>query len=154
MLTRIATFCFLTRDAAIQFRGAFMVDLPAPPRHVSIESLKRLMSLSVDRPARHALIHEHFHVRIGNSRPTVDRDDGLDQIDRLLGQIDGFDAEFCEAWVRGGSVVVETEIRFHDAAGYPQVIPCMIVARTLGGLVADLRIYLDPTPLFRPIRIF
>ncbi len=120
---------------------------------ISVGRIKRLLQPPFSRKGWQAAIHPHFHVRIGNITTFTEQDSGLDQIERLLDRIDGFDSHFCDIWMKPDGMIAETEIRFRDASGEAQTIPCVIIVRRLGGKLADLRIILDPSPLFRAIRI-
>ena len=86
-----------------------------------------------------------LHLRIGNLPPALGRQAALLQLGRLFDRIEGFGG-FCEAWQRNEAVFVETEVLARGAQRRLR-LPCVIVARARAGLIADLRFYLDPSPL-------
>lgn len=126
---------------------------PLPEKATSLGALCRLLRPPFRRSDWQAASHPRFDVRIGSITTFTEQGSGLDPIERLLARIDGFDSHFREVLTGCGALVAETQIRFRDATGELEAIPCVAIARRVGGKLADLRILLDPAHPFRLVRI-
>lgn len=94
-----------------------------------------------------AILAEEAHLRVGNRPPAVGKVKALFELAALLGRVESVGDGFCEAWAAGEAIVVETTVRFAAAHGRgARTVPCAVVARAVGGLLHDVRFYLDPAP--------
>ena len=88
-----------------------------------------------------------FCVRIGNGPVHSGQAASLEALHEFLRCTEAFACGFCEMWIVKEAIYVETELEFRAAPGASQRIPCSVIARTTHGLLHDLRIHLDPSPL-------
>jgi len=102
----------------------------------------------LDLRAWSAILAEEAHLRVGNRPPAVGKIKALVELAALLAQVESIGDEFCEVWATGEAIVVEANLRAVAAAGQEaNNVPCAVVARAVGGLLRDVRFYLDPAPL-------
>lgn len=88
-----------------------------------------------------------LYVRIGNEPVLSGQTPSLDALRDFLQCTDTFACGFCEVWAFNEAIYVETELEYREPGGVLRQIPCSVIARTTHGLVHDLRIYLDPSPI-------
>jgi hypothetical protein len=98
-------------------------------------------------PLWEAATSPSFQVRIANDPARYGKVDALAALSGFLQRADGFGGGFCEVWAIKETIYIETELDCQGAHGSPLHIPCSVVARTMYGLLYDLRLYLDPSPL-------
>lgn len=90
-----------------------------------------------------------FCVRIANDPARSGQLEGLDSLRDFLETTEAFACGFCEMWAVKEAIFIETELECREPEGALRRIPCAVIARTTHGLLHDLRIYLDPSPLPR-----
>lgn len=109
--------------------------------------LKQLLVEPFDALAWQLACSPDIHLRIANGPIRTRIDTALADLGALLGRIDGFGCDYCEAWHRGDTIYAETDVRFRSTESVLCIIPCVIVARTTHGVIRDLRFHLDPSPI-------
>lgn len=118
-----------------------------PPNALRVQDFKRLLQNPFDRCEWERCSSTHLCVRIGNRNATRSKQDALDQLATFFSRLIGFAGPYCEVWTRRRDIFIETHVHFLTGRGQPSELPCMIVARIRGGLLMDLRFYLDPCPI-------
>ncbi len=124
-----------------------MIKRDASADRLTALQLKAMLERPYVRAEWEAVTSERLHLRIGNDPPATGRDAALDQLGAFLARIDGFGCQYCDLWQRREAVYAETDVRFRDASGHAQVVPCALVARVKLGCLLDLRLHLDPSPI-------
>lgn len=89
-------------------------------------------------------------VRIGNEPARGGQSQALAALKNFLIGIRAFSSGFCQIWSVDEAIYIETELEYRAVDASNGIIPASVIARTTHGVVHDLRIYLDPTPLYRP----
>ena len=90
-----------------------------------------------------AVCGDHLHIRIGNCRTRTQRRDALDALERFCASTRTMAFGFLQAWCDRETIVLETDVVAQGAAPAGQAIPCVVIARTVDGLLVDLRLYCD-----------
>lgn len=88
---------------------------------------------------------EKCHGRVGASAPAIGQAAILDLLERLYGVIERLHSPFVQGWDFEEATIIETEAVYRDRGGQPRSTPCVVILRTKGDLVCDLRILLDPS---------
>lgn len=88
-----------------------------------------------------------LHIRIGNAPARSGQEEGLSLLREFLHCTEAFACGFCEVWSIREAIYLETELEYAEPDGTRARIPCSVIARTTHGVVHDLRIHLDPSPL-------
>ncbi|MBX9815635.1 MAG: hypothetical protein K2X76_13120 [Sphingomonas sp.] len=114
---------------------------------LTLETLRLLLAGPFAATAWDRVTGTHLHVRIGNAPPVIRRDEALAAIEQLFARIEGMGHGFWYGCADREALFAECDLRFHDAAGRGQTIPCAVVARLAGGALIDLRLHLDPAPI-------
>jgi hypothetical protein len=117
------------------------------PPALTAPALSRLLLLPFDRAAWEAVSGPHLHLRIGNAAPAMGRDVALRAYGGFRGRLTAIGCRYCDYWERREAIFAETDVCFVGHDGSPREIPCTIIARVTGGLLQDLRLHLDPTPI-------
>jgi hypothetical protein len=114
-------------------------------------SAQRLKSLLLERPPSQAAwvaaCSATIHLRIGNADAAIERSSAIRQVMVLLTSVEAFGQSYCDVWQRRDTIYVESDIVFLDRQQARRVIPCVIIGRTMAGLLVDLRFYFDPRPV-------
>lgn len=109
--------------------------------------LKSLLNGPFVRAEWEAIASESLHLRIGNRASAIGRTAALNEFAAFRARILGFGCRYCDLWQRREAIYAETDIRFVDSEAGLRDIPCAVVARVSRGLLLDLRLYLDPSPV-------
>jgi len=121
--------------------------MAGPVARLTAADLKLLLRIPFDGRHWIDVVDHHFHVRIGNAPPTLDRESSLAQIKSLLARLTRIGCDFCELWQRREAIYAETDLCYLDEHGLERSIPCVIIARVAGGRLIELRFHFDPAPL-------
>lgn len=119
----------------------------AAPGQITHQELKMLLDLPFDRAVWEAVCGPHLHLRIGNGPPATGRAAALDALEAFRARIEGFGRQYCELWQRREAIYAESDVLFTDVKGEMYVIPCALIARVGSGVLQDLRLHLDPSPI-------
>jgi hypothetical protein len=121
------------------------------PEKGAIFTLQRFKSLLLERPPSQAAwvaaCSPTMHLRIGNADASVEWRNAIRQLTKLLAHVESFGLSYCDVWQRRETIWVETDLMFFDDQIVRRVIPCVIIGRTMAGLLVDLRFYFDPRPV-------
>jgi len=111
------------------------------------EALMGLLCAPFERALWEEAMAEDCHLRVGNGCPRIGRHAALPELERLLMAIDQVGADYCDAWQRRETIIVETDLTVLSRGIRTAVVPCAIFARVTAKKLRDLRFYLDPAPL-------
>ncbi len=108
--------------------------------------LRSMLHMPFDKAPWDDVLGDDCHIRIANDPPAVGKSEALAALSAFRDRINGFGL-FIDLWRSREAIFAETEVIIRRPHGGTVAIPCTIVARTMSGLVRDLRIHLDPTAI-------
>ncbi|MGW1028279.1 nuclear transport factor 2 family protein [Streptomyces sp. NPDC002577] len=105
----------------------------------------------LDMEAILARFSEDARIRFGNAEPTVGLDEYRATFDAFLGTIRGTAHRFTQVWECGESAVLVAEVEYTCHNGKVMCLPAAtVVHRRSDGLIDDMQVFADVTPLFAP----
>ena len=135
---------FVGRSRGLADRMSFAHTSPLATAAKVKELLLRAPS---DTAAWEAAVGDDLHVRIGNAAPAVGKNAALAELAGFLGRVDSVGENFCELFRGRETYIAEMEVAFSNFTDDQQRIPCVVVVRTSGSSVIDVRFHLDPSPI-------
>lgn len=91
---------------------------------------------------------EDVRLRFGNAETSVGRDAVVQGIAGFWQSIKGLRHNYVQVWDEGDVKIVELLVDFTRHDDRVVTLPCTSILRTQDGLVKDLRIYMDVSPVF------
>lgn len=120
-------------------------------QETGLSIVRRLIGLFEKMDIDQALTYftEDAVYRFGNYPPAHGRE-AIGETTRAshLDQIKNIAFDLQHVWENGDVVVAEMEIKYTLADGTVLTLPCTDIFRIQGGLIRDMRVYMDASPLF------
>jgi limonene-1,2-epoxide hydrolase len=112
-----------------------------------IQLLKLFEEMNLDEAIKQ--FTENSYYRFGNAPPAVGRE-AIRQSTKAshLDQITGLSFDIKAIWEQNNAVICEMEINYARTDGSVLTLPCTDIFHMEGDLVREMRIYMDPSPLF------
>ena len=149
--TWISALSWLTdtgAEAVLRQKGRVVADMHSGEKSEVIRRLIQLFEvMNVDEAL--TMFTENAQYRFGNYPPAVGRE-GIRAAATAshLEAIKGCRFNIQGLWEFGDVVVCEMEIEYIRTDDSVLTLPCTDVFRMEGNLIKDMRIYMDPSPLF------
>ncbi len=102
---------------------------------------------AMDPDAFVAFLTEDASFRFGSAPAVQGKAAVRDFIATFFGGLDGLSHTISESWDEGDTVLCEGEVTYRLPDGRRVALPFLNAFRMRGDLIADYRIYADPTPL-------
>lgn len=102
----------------------------------------------MDPDALAAFLTEDASFRFGSAAAVSGRAAAREAVAGFFTTIKGLSHRIIEVWEQGDTVICEGEATYARHSGEDLTLPFLNVFRMQGDLIADYRIYIDPSPLF------
>jgi limonene-1,2-epoxide hydrolase len=112
-----------------------------------IQLLKLFEAMKIDEAVKQ--FTENSYYRFGNAPPAVGRE-AISQLTKSshFAQIIGLSFDIRAIWEQNNIVICEMEISYTRTDGRILTLPFTDIFHIEGNLVREMRIYIDPSPLF------